>query len=168
MKLNMFRRHTTHHKEPTTVLANLWFSINARLFGRVFRGLCQAEYEKVQCTSSYCTWQRVHMRGCSAPPHSVPDNGYSMRRCSAPPHTVPDNGYSMRRCSAPPHTVPDNVHQPHVQTKFHVWKTRGCQCSFRLLMMGGVLPEICWASYKYRIIKILIHFNKMTNWCSFW
>ena len=45
------------------------------------------------------------------------------------------------------HTVPDNVHQ------FHVWKTRGCQCSFRLLLMGGVSPEICWASYKYGIIK---------------
>jgi hypothetical protein len=43
-------------------------------------------------------------------------------------------------------------------TTFHVWKTRGCQCSFRLLMMGGVSPETCWASYKYRIIKILIHF----------
>jgi len=40
---------------------------------------------------------------------------------------------------------------------FHVWKTRGCQCSFRLLMMGGVSPEACWASYKYGIIKILIH-----------
>jgi len=26
-------------------------------------------------------------------------------------------------------------------------------CSFRLLMMGGVLPETCWASYKYVIIK---------------
>ena len=38
-------------------------------------------------------------------------------------------------------------------TTFHVWKTRGCQCSFRLLMMGGVSPETCWASYKYGIIK---------------
>jgi len=38
-------------------------------------------------------------------------------------------------------------------TTFRVWKTRGCQCSFRLLMMGGVLPETCWASYKYWIIK---------------
>jgi hypothetical protein len=38
-------------------------------------------------------------------------------------------------------------------TTFHVWKTRGCQCSFRLIMMGGVSPETCWASYKYRIIK---------------
>jgi len=36
---------------------------------------------------------------------------------------------------------------------YAVWKTRGCQCSFRLLMMGGVSPETCWASYKYEIIK---------------
>jgi len=42
-------------------------------------------------------------------------------------------------------------------TTFHVWKTRGCQCSFRLLMMGDVSPETCCASYKYGIIKILIH-----------
>ena len=57
------------------------------------------------------------------------------------------------------HTVPDNVHQLHVQTIFHVWKTRGCQCSFRLLMMGGVSPETCWASYKYGLIKFdtLLH-----------
>ena len=38
-------------------------------------------------------------------------------------------------------------------TTFHVWKTRGCQCTFRLLMMGGVSPETCWASYIYGIIK---------------
>ena len=36
---------------------------------------------------------------------------------------------------------------------FHLWKTRGSQCSFRLLMMGGVSPETCWASYKYGIIE---------------
>ena len=59
------------------------------------------------------------------------------------------------RCQA--HTVPDNVHQLHIQTTFHVWKTRGCQCSFRFLMMGGLSPETCWASYKYGIIKMLIH-----------
>jgi len=35
-------------------------------------------------------------------------------------------------------------------------KTRGCQRSFRLLMMGGVSPVTCWASYKFGIIKILI------------
>jgi hypothetical protein len=39
-------------------------------------------------------------------------------------------------------------------TTFHVWKTRGCQCSFRLLKMGGVSPETCWASYKCAIIKL--------------
>jgi hypothetical protein len=37
---------------------------------------------------------------------------------------------------------------------FHVWRTRGCQCRFRLLlMMGGVSPETCWALYKYGLIK---------------
>ena len=38
-------------------------------------------------------------------------------------------------------------------TTSHVCKTRGCYCSFRLLMMGGVSPETCRASYKYEIIK---------------
>jgi len=38
-------------------------------------------------------------------------------------------------------------------TTFHVWKTRGYQCSFRLLMMGGLSPETFWTSYKYGIIK---------------
>jgi hypothetical protein len=28
-------------------------------------------------------------------------------------------------------------------TTFHVCKTRGCQCSFRLLMMGGVSSTVC-------------------------
>ena len=40
---------------------------------------------------------------------------------------------------------------------FHVWKTRGCQCNFRLLIMGGVSPITCWAPDKYGITKILIH-----------
>jgi hypothetical protein len=38
-------------------------------------------------------------------------------------------------------------------TTFHVWKTRGCQCCFRLLMMGAVSSETRWASYKYGVIK---------------
>jgi len=38
-------------------------------------------------------------------------------------------------------------------TTFHVWKTRGCQCSFGLMMTGGASPETCWASYKYGIIR---------------
>jgi len=45
----------------------------------------------------------------------------------------------------------------HRPLTFHVWKTRRCQRSFRFLMMSGVSPETCWASYKYGIIKILIH-----------
>jgi len=53
--------------------------------------------------------------------------------------------------------VPDYVYQLHIQTTFHLWKTRSCQCSFRLLIMAGVSPETCWASYKYGTIKILIH-----------
>jgi hypothetical protein len=49
------------------------------------------------------------------------------------------------RCAwCPPTTRPST---------FHVWKTRGCQCNFRLLMMGDVSPETWWASYKYGIIK---------------
>jgi hypothetical protein len=36
---------------------------------------------------------------------------------------------------------------------FHICKTRGCLCSFRLLMMGGVSPEICWLSFKLRSNK---------------
>jgi len=59
------------------------------------------------------------------------------------------------RCQAqcawqrPPTTLP---------TTFHIWNTRGCQWSFRLLIMGGVLPETCWASYKYGIIKFWFNF----------
>jgi hypothetical protein len=36
--------------------------------------------------------------------------------------------------------VPDNVYQLHVQQPSTYEKTRGCQCCFRLLMMGGVSP----------------------------
>jgi hypothetical protein len=52
----------------------------------------------------------------------------------------------MAKCAwqRPPTTRP---------TTFHVWKTRGWQCSFRLLMMGGLSPETCWASDKYGKIK---------------
>ena len=42
-------------------------------------------------------------------------------------------------------------------TTFHVWKPRGCLCTFRLLKMGGVSPETCWASFKIRNNKIVIH-----------
>ena len=57
-----------------------------------------------------------------------------------------NGGRCQAQCAwqCPPSTRP---------TTFNVWKTRGCQCSSRLLMMGGVSPEKCWASYKYGIIK---------------
>jgi len=48
---------------------------------------------------------------------------------------------------------------------------RGYQCSFRLLMMGGVSPETCWRSYKYGTIKILIHCYILLNfslWIVLW
>jgi len=59
-------------------------------------------------------------------------------------------------------------------TTFHVWKPRGCHCSFRLLMMGGVSPETCRASHKYGIIKkklihccILLDFSLwIVLWCT--
>jgi hypothetical protein len=65
-------------------------------------------------------------------------------------HTWKVVGRCQAQCAwqCPPATCP---------TSFHIWKTRGCQCSFRLLMMGGVLPKTCWASYKYGIIKSLMH-----------
>ena len=53
---------------------------------------------------------------------------------------------------------PDNIQQLHVrQPSTVLCKTRGCLCSFRLLMMGGVSPETRWASFKIRNNKILIH-----------
>ena len=39
-------------------------------------------------------------------------------------------------------------------TTLHVFKTRGCYCSFKLLMMGDVSPETCWTSNKYEIKNI--------------
>jgi hypothetical protein len=39
------------------------------------------------------------------------------------------------------HSVPD-IHQLHVQQP-SMYTKPGCQCSFWLLMMGGVWPETC-------------------------
>jgi hypothetical protein len=49
--------------------------------------------------------------------------------------------------------VAGHMQQPQCPTTFHVCKSRGCWCSFELLMMGGVSLETCWASYKYGIIN---------------
>jgi hypothetical protein len=48
-------------------------------------------------------------------------------------------------------------HTSHNFLRYILCITRGCKCRFRLLMMGGVLPETRWASYKYGLIKYLIH-----------
>jgi hypothetical protein len=57
----------------------------------------------------------------------------------------------------PAHTLPDNVQQLHVwQPSTVLCKTICCLCSFKLLMMGGVSSETCWASFKIRKNKILI------------
>jgi hypothetical protein len=45
----------------------------------------------------------------------------------------------------------------------HACKTRGCYCSFRLLMMGVVSPETCWVLYKYGIIN----FDKLLHLVGF-
>jgi hypothetical protein len=59
---------------------------------------------------------------------------------------------SSRMLSGSVSTLHDNVQQPSTV----LCKTRGCQCSFRFLMMGCVLPETYWASFKIRNNKILI------------
>jgi len=55
-------------------------------------------------------------------------------------------------------------------TTFHVWKTRGCQCSFRLLMMRGVSSETCWALCKYGIrnFNTLLHPVGFSLWIVLW
>jgi hypothetical protein len=40
-------------------------------------------------------------------------------------------------------------------TTFHVCQTKGCLCTFRILMKGGVWPETCWALFKIRNNKIV-------------
>jgi len=47
---------------------------------------------------------------------------------------------------------------------FHVCKTRGCLCSFRLLIMGGVSSETYWASFKIRKNK---NFDTMLHLVAF-
>jgi hypothetical protein len=46
-----------------------------------------------------------------------------------------------------------SVSSNHTSNILPCIQTRGCQCSFRFLIMGGVSPETCWASHKYGIIN---------------
>jgi len=59
----------------------------------------------------------------------------------------PNDRYDSQRKSNKMQQRPETTRP----STLHVCKTRGCQCSFRLLIMGGVLPETCWASDKYEI-----------------
>jgi hypothetical protein len=43
----------------------------------------------------------------------------------------------------------------HTSSNLPRIKSRGCQSSFRLLILGHVSPETRWATYKYGIIKFL-------------
>ena len=63
-----------------------------------------------------------------------------------------------RTCSC--WTLSGSVQRPTTArpATFHVCKIRGCLCGFRLLVMGGLSPETCWASFKIGNNKILIHF----------
>ena len=96
-------------------------------------------------------YEAQHVSGDPPPHHQEPKtalaaSGFSYvegcRTCSS---WTLSGRVTDRAWQHPPTTRP---------TTFHVCKTRGCQCSFRLPMMGGVLPETCWASYKYGIIKL--------------
>jgi len=82
--------------------------------------------------------------------------GRSQARCAwlCPPTTHPTTFHILhgRLLDVVRHVVPDYVHQLHIQQP-STWRTGGCQCSFRLLMMGGVSPETCCTSYKHGIIK---------------
>jgi hypothetical protein len=106
-----------------------------------------------------CCWRLSHMRLCCADWQIVTDiwkdcimficGVKQSKKSVAVQQTVIRlvvGGCCQAQCAwqRPPTTRP---------TAFLVQKTRGCRCSFRLLMMGGVLPETCWASYKYGIIK---------------
>ena len=53
----------------------------------------------------------------------------------------------------------------HTSNTLPRMQTRGCHCSFRLLMMGSVSPETCWASYKYGIINFDTLFHLVGFFC---
>jgi hypothetical protein len=53
------------------------------------------------------------------------------------------------------YTLPDSVQQPSTV----LWKPEAASTVFGLLVMGGVSPKTCWASYKHGIINFytLLH-----------
>jgi len=113
-----------------------------------------ALWEKVSpfCSAYYFTWP-IELK--NEPTVEIFDNGatcntsLSTRTLNCSKNIYDVGRVVGERCQAEAHCA-CAWQRP---TTFHVWKTRGCQCSFRLLMMGGVSPETCWALYKYGIIK---------------
>jgi len=156
-----FGRHTAHHQESKTALAASGFSY--------VEGCWTCSWWTLSGTV-YCAWQR--------PPATRPTNFHVYCAWQRPPATRPTNFRVYCAWQRPPATRPTNFHvycawqrPPATRpTTFHVWKPRGCQCSFRLLMIGGVSPETCWALYKYGIINFgsLLHlvgfFNELYRW----
>ena len=128
-----FGQHTAYHQEPKTALAASGFSC--------VRGCWTCRWWTL--SGIYCAWKRPP----STRPTTYHASGFScVRGCwTCRWWTLSGTYCAWKR---PPSTRP---------TTSHAWKTRGCQCSFRLLMIGGVSPETCWASCKYGITKIFIH-----------
>jgi len=88
-----------------------------------------------RCCQAHCAWQRT--------PSTRPTNSDVWKKPRLPVDVVR-------------HTVLDNVHHLHVQQPPTYEKPEACECSFRPLMMGGVSPETCRASYG--IIKVWYYF----------
>jgi len=101
----------------------------------------------MQCYSLFYLETSLHVSGGTITHHQERKQLYLQHLAFVTPLSLSAGGRCQAQCAwqRPPAARP---------TTFYVWKTRGCQCSFRLLMMGGVSPKTCWASYKYGIIKL--------------
>ena len=130
-----------------------------KVVGRVVSRRCRAHYARQRPPTTRPTTFHVWITGgCQCSFRLLMMGGMSLETCwaSCKYEIIKFDTLVASRCRAhyarqrPPTTRP---------TTFHIWKTGGCQYSFRLLMMGGMSFETCWASYKYEIIKFdtLLH-----------
>ena len=126
MKLNMFRATHRPSSGAQNCTSSLWFCVRERLLDAEVAGQRPA-------TSTFWATHR--------PSSGVQNCTSSLWFCIRERLLDVEVAGRWRR---PATTRP---------TTFHVCKTRGCQFSFRFLMMGGMSPETCWASYKYGIIN---------------
>jgi hypothetical protein len=139
-----FGWHAAHHQEPKTALTASGFFIRGRLLDVVRHSITVPDNVHQLHVQQPSTYEKT--RGCQCSFRLLMMGDVSPETCWASYRLLDVVRHSI--------TVPDNVHQLHVQQPSTYEKTRGCQCSFRLLMIGGVSPETCWASYKYGIIKV--------------